>query len=198
MAIYDLANENTGDDFGITQINLKQCASALGIAKAVGQIAAKGENTYDVPYTIVVQNYGSDPQPVRNIQVVDNLETVFARAVSFSVVGLSSSQFTVNPAYNGRNDTHLLTGDNTLASGARATIELVVRVRIGPNVADKGPYNNSATVTGLSGNVQIEDDSVNGEISDIDGDGDPKDPSEGSSTPVVIGGVVFVPIAAKR
>lgn len=198
LAIYDLANNNIGDDFAITQINLKQCASALGVAKSVGQLTKQADEVYDIPYTITVQNYGVDPAPVQNIQLTDDLQAAFARARSFSVVGLSSDRFSVNSAYNGRDDIQLLAAGNSIASGEKAAIQLVVRVQIGTSLADKGPYTNTAKVAGISGNVQIEDDSADGSIADVDGDGDPKDPSEDRPTPVVIGGVVYLPIANRR
>ncbi len=64
----------------------------------------------------------------------------------------------MNPAYDGRGSTNLLTGGDTLAAGATATIRLTVNLQFVPGRR----YTNQVLGTGLVGAAPVSDLSQNG------------------------------------
>jgi LPXTG-site transpeptidase (sortase) family protein len=109
---------------------------------------------------------------------------------------VTSTDFVVNPGYDGSIDTDLLTGSDSLPVAGSGSIRLVVQVI----PASAGPFNNSATVTGLSPlSVPVTDDSQEGIDPDNtpggpagnNGDGDPTNNTE--PTDVSFGPNLFDP-----
>jgi hypothetical protein len=195
LEIYDLANSIRGDDFGMTQINLKQCVTGIGAAKAATAVTENGDGTFTIEYLLTLRNLGVDPLPLQEVQIVDDLAAAFAGAQSFSVAGLTSSGLTVNAGFNGVSDKNLLTGDDTLTAGTTATVTLRVQVRPTPGLSGRGPFLNTASVTARAGGVLVQDDSAPGLDPDPDGDGDPRSPAEELPTPVQLGpGDLFLPL----
>lgn len=164
-------NGNPGDDSDPTPVAFFE-APQLGVAKALAAAPVNnGDGSYTVSYTLTVVNSGDVNLTALNLS--DDLSNTFAGAESFSVQSLSSAMLTVNSAYDGAATVDLLTGTDTLAAGATATVELAVQVIPG---ASLGPYNNLATGTGMSpANVVVTDQSVDGTDPDPDNNGDPGD-----------------------
>ena len=87
------------------------------------------------------------------------------------VDSVTSSDFTVNPGYDGNVDTALLTGTDTLGTATTGTVAVTTTVTPG---ASPGPYNNTATAGGVSpGGAPLSDDSTDGTDPDPDSDGNP-------------------------
>lgn len=186
LQIDSLTNSTFGDDFAMTQINLKQCVSGIGVAKYVfPPVAAtrNGEEGFQLEYWITFRNLGANP--VADIQAVDDLATVFASAEAWEVISLSSMSesgfavFNVNPSFDGQHDLELLAANQSLAPGQRARLRLVVWVQPPP-----GPvvFRNVVNLVARSGNVTVTDVSMPGFDPDPNHNGDPKEEDEIGAT----------------
>lgn len=155
-------NPTYGDDFGMVGVNLRQCASALGLAKSAEEPVRKSDGSYEVSYTLMARNYGDSL--ITNLQVVDVLTQTFSTAASFDVIAKSTSpNVTLNPSFTGISpNTLLLAGTDTLDPGETATITFTVHVTPGKSLQGRGPFRNSAIVSGNAGTVRVEDDSFPG------------------------------------
>jgi uncharacterized repeat protein (TIGR01451 family) len=185
LEIIDTANNVIGDDFGFTATGLIQCISNIGVAKSAGTPVNNGDGTFTVPYTVTVKNYGEDP--ITNVQLEENLVPTFANATDFTVSNVQSPTLVVNPNFNGKNNINLLQPNtNTLAPGASDTVTFDVRVTPGTGPQGFGPFLNTVTVTGKSGNEDVSDTSNDGVEPDPDGDGNPNEPDNNQPTPVIL------------
>lgn len=189
LQIDSLTNDTFGDDFAMTQINLKQCVSGVGVAKYAFPPVAEtrnGEEGFRLEYWITFRNLGANP--VTNLQAVDDLTTVFADAEAWEFVSLSAvheSGLAVlhpNPAFDGRGHRDLLAANQSLAPGQRARLRLVVWVQPPP-----GPivFRNVVDLVARSGNVTVTDISMPGLDPDPNGNGDPKEDGEIGATVTV-------------
>ncbi len=170
-------NGNPGDDSTPTGVSVSELPQ-IGVAKAivVGP-TNNGNGTYALTYRVLVVNTGDGP--VHGVQLADNLAAAFANATGFSVDSVTGSGLTVNTLYNGTTNTNLLTGANTLATGASGSVDLQVTVTPGANL---GPYDNSATGSATSaGGAALADASTSGSNPDTNGNGDPSDDSTPTS-----------------
>jgi hypothetical protein len=197
LEIYDLAGDQVGDDFAMTQVTLKQCVSGLGVAKDVEPAVNNGDGTYDIEYQITLRNYGVDPAPMTELQVSDDLSQTFAAAAGFSVVRLESATLAVNPSFNGVSDKRLLAGTSELGSQQTATITLVVRVAPGEGPGGEGPFSNSVTASAKVGGIEVTDRSTPGVNPDPDLSGDPKEEGENEPTPVSLKQLLFLTLLAR-
>lgn len=188
-----------GDDFGITAINLRPCADAIGIAKRAAAPVRNSDGTFDVTYSMNLVNYGAATStPATNLQVTDDLGAAFANARSFSIRSLTSTpNITLNPNYDGRVNLNMLSGADTFDPGETATITLTVRVTPGGGFGGLGPFLNTAVVTAIAQGIPIEDDSGPGAQPDLDGNGNPKGPGEDEPTAVSFGARVGLPLLRK-
>jgi hypothetical protein len=186
LTIDSLTNNTFGDDFAMTQINLKQCVSGVGVAKFVFPPEAATYNSVEgfrLEYWITIRNLGADP--VTNLVAIDDLTTVFAAAEDWDVLELSAinesgfTVLTVNPAFDGSSDRNLLAANQSLGPGQSARIRLVVWVKPpdGPTV-----FTNSVQLSALSGNVVVTDLSMPGLNPDPNGNGNPKEDGEIGAT----------------
>lgn len=159
----------------------------MGVSKRVaGSPAEITPGVWDVTFEILVRNYGN--VTLSSIQVTDDLSAVFPPESPFAVQSLTSDDFTVNSAYDGRTDANLLDGTDSLAFGEQGSITLVVRV----TPADGGPFNNTAAASAISTSESpVSDTSHNGANPDPDYDGDPTDNND--PTPVDFGADLFDP-----
>lgn len=85
-----------------------------------------GGGKRQVVYKIGVTNQGD--VALSNVQTTLNLATAFAASNGFRVLCMNSGSLNVNTAFNGKSDTNLLAGGNTLAVGETKFIELVLEV----------------------------------------------------------------------
>ena len=168
----------------------------IGLAKAARSISGNQSTSTDPVYQVLfemkVENSGD--VPLNNVQVIDDLTTVFTASEikSFSITTGpdidTTSDLQENTNYNGDGDINLLTGVKTLNPGENAIVSFTVEVTyntIDPNAvaaSEFGIFNNQGTASGStpSGTV-VTDESHDGGIPDPEGDG----PSDNSDpTPV--------------
>ncbi|MFK8017821.1 MAG: hypothetical protein AB8G17_20525, partial [Gammaproteobacteria bacterium] len=160
-------NGDPTDDTTPTPVSFTETPQ-IGTAKTVTAPVNNGDGTYDVTYTVLIENTGD--VPLDDVQATDSLVTTFSGA-SFTVAAPTSADFAVNGGFNGNADTALLAGTDTLAGGASGTVSFVVTVTPGSNL---GPYNNAATASGTSpAGTPVNDLSQNGTDVDPDGNGNP-------------------------
>lgn len=184
-------NVYASDDFAMTGVNLRQCVSALGVALASMLPIDNHNGTYDIPFVVSLKNYGVDPLPLSNVQVIADLASAFQGVQSFQVVSISSQTMTVNPGFNGSTDKRLLSVGNALNSKATAEIRFTVRVTPGSGPGAYGPFNPQVGASADAGvdagaPIQVIDVSVPGLDPDPNGDQDTKDPNEDTPTPVYL------------
>ena len=198
LEIYDLASSIEGDDFGMTQIMLKQCISGLGLAKWVGIPVNNKNSTYDIEYILTVRNLSADALPLTNLQLRDNLASTFANAGSFQVISIQSDNLTVNPGFNGTSDINLLTGIDSLPSRVDRRVRFKVRLTAGTSEQGKGPFFNTAAASASAATIEVTDNSGPGLDPDPNGNGDPREGGEDKPTAVFLESVViYLPLARR-
>ncbi len=146
--------------------------SRIGLSKEIIDVQRMEPGaSYDVTFLMLAENLGNIR--IHEIQVISDLATAFAEAASFEVVMVDSSDFAVNPAFDGQGDPNMLTGMDSLDPAESGEIMLVINVVPAGNV---GPYECSAIVEGLSdADTPVSDVSQDGGDPDPDGDGDPSE-----------------------
>lgn len=145
----------------------------IGVAKEAVSVERAGDDpsVFLVLYRFRVENFSV--VPVNELQLVEDLATTYAPAVSFSIDAVTSSDFTVNPSYDGVGDVNLLAAGNVLAPLGTGTVDLIVRVDPG---SFGGPYENSVTATGTTpGDHPVIDISDDGDDPDENGNENPTD-----------------------
>jgi len=139
--------------------------AVIGIAKrVVGTPVKISPGTWDVTFEFLVKNYGAGD--LSALQVTDNLILTFPTPTTFTVLSVSSAEFTVNWSsptspgdYNGMGNNNLLTGIDTLAVGGQGKITVIVRVV----PASAGPFYNTAVASGQPPTgPRVSDDSSDG------------------------------------
>lgn len=166
---------------------------SIGVAKQVTSVSQVNAAVYEVVYEILVQNYGN--VTLNDIQVTDDLTATFGTS-SFSVEDLTSTDFTVNPAYNGDADQSLLAGTDSLDVDSSGKITLTVRVE----PVSTGPFENTAIGSGVTAaETKVTDESADGTDPDntadcadcVNGNGNPTDNTK--PTPVSFEPTLFDP-----
>jgi LPXTG-site transpeptidase (sortase) family protein len=160
----------------------------IGIAKQITPDPVKvTPGTWDVTYSILVKNFGN--VVLNKVQVTDDLTTVFPSPTTYVVQSITSTDLTVDTAYDGTTKTNLLTGTDSLAIGGSGTITVVVRVV----PASSGPFNNTAVANAESsdGGKTTTDQSQVGSNPDPDDDGNPANNND--PTPTSFGDHPFDP-----
>lgn len=99
-----------------------------------GKRVADEEGSFVVTYEFEVRNTGK--VDVGNLKITKDFGRTFADAESFAVVSVTGD-LSINPEFDGRAVTQLLTGDDTLAAKSRAKV--LVEVKLSPGV-NLGPY----------------------------------------------------------
>jgi gliding motility-associated-like protein/uncharacterized repeat protein (TIGR01451 family) len=142
----------------------------LVIAKSASEEFYQHDGSYLVTYTMKLANMGD--VPLRNVQVPDDLKTVFPAPTEFSVEGTvqASGQLLAAIAYNGTSSINLLAPGSTLGVGQEETISFKVRIR--PN-RFFGPFSNQVTATATANGLPITAKSSNGISPDQNSDGAP-------------------------
>jgi gliding motility-associated-like protein/uncharacterized repeat protein (TIGR01451 family) len=157
----------------------------LGVAKAAGTPLLKADGSYDIQYTVTLENLGNEA--LSSISVTDNLANAFPMPATYTMVGAVSATGSLlsNTAFNGTGETNLLLAGSTLSNGATQTVTYTVNVQLnGSNV----PFYNSATGTaqGNGSGDTYTDISTNGFEADPNGNGNPSDPGEDQPTGVAL------------
>ena len=111
--------------------------SPLEVIKTVTSVVDNGGGSYTVTYDVTMTNDG--PSPLDNVQITDDLNAAFGVG-NHTVTNITSTDFTVDPTYNGNTVQTLLAGTDTLAAMSSGTVTVTV------DVTDTGgsPYNNLA------------------------------------------------------
>jgi uncharacterized repeat protein (TIGR01451 family) len=172
--------------------DLTSVISGVGAAKSLSSAIPTGTTgVYDLKYDVTVTNFGNVPDS--NVQVTDNLATVFGASnisnVSLSWVGTAPSGMSLNPSYNGNSNTNLLTtATNVLPNYPVANNSFTIRISV--RVAGIVPgtvYNNNAvaTATGYR-SVALRDVSTNGTDPDLNTNDKPDDAGESQPTPFIV------------
>jgi uncharacterized repeat protein (TIGR01451 family) len=153
------------DDADPAEVPVGNGSAVLGVAKAAQVLNVTGGGGYgdggssgtaSLAYVIVVRNYSA--QTVNNLQVTESLSTAFGSGNNWSVSSVTAPALALNPGFDGRNDTALLAGSDSLAPGATATIRIVLSVQFSAGAV----YSNQVTGSGLVGVVPVSDLSHNG------------------------------------
>ena len=156
----------------------------LGVSKNLAGLINNGDGSWNVSYEFIVRNYGN--VDLNSIRVLDTLTLTFPAPCEVDVVSLSSSNFSIDPSFDGINNFNLLlegpsqNTTNTLDVGEEKNIFLTLRVEQCDN---PGPFLNQVTGFGRDPfGDSLEDRSVNGTDPDPDGDSNPN--NNASPTPV--------------
>jgi hypothetical protein len=167
----DPNNDGNPEEMVPTPIDFEEDAR-IGVAKRVSDGPINnGDGSYDLTFEIRVENFGD--VGLGDLQVTEDLAGTFANADDFEVLILESEEFTVNTAFDGDNDTDLLTGIDTLEAGNDGAIYLTVRVVPGDVLTG---YENTVVATGTPPTgTAISDTSTDGSDPDPNNDGNPEE-----------------------
>jgi LPXTG-site transpeptidase (sortase) family protein len=158
----------------------------LGLAKRVDSMTETSTGTYQISYEFLVKNYGA--QDLDNLQITDDLNSIFTAPTTYSVISLSTTDFTVNNSFDGNADSNLLVGTETLTAGSTGTVQLVIEVI----PYEAGPFDNVAIATATHSVLgSLSDNSHDGADPDGNSNGTPTDDSD--PTPVSFGPNLFDP-----
>jgi uncharacterized repeat protein (TIGR01451 family) len=173
----------------------------LGIAKAASTPVNNGDGTYNVTYTVVLENYGDTP--LNTVGAQDVLANTFPTGTTYSIVTEPTTAVVTNGAtatadsnWDGTLNTYVINNTGTLpvsnpaAAATTSTITTTFTVKIKPPAGSQ-TYNNVATAgalgsTGNASGVVTTDSSQNGTKPDPAGNGNPG--AENVPTPVTIVG----------
>ncbi len=104
---------------------------SVGLAKIVLDTTKKANGSYDITYQLLVKNNGS--LTLNNVVVRDTLSKVFKAPATFTVVAApsknTSSQLTLNSAFNGTTDTRLTLTGSSIAIGKTDTLKFTINVQ---------------------------------------------------------------------
>ncbi len=143
----------------------------IGIAKRLVSIVRDTVDPLAFTVTFAVRLVNMGNVPLSNVNATAHFAAVFTAPASFTVVSLTSGDFTVDPAFDGVGATDLLAAGNALAIGQAGEITVVLHVVSGGKV---GPYTCSSTARGTSpAGAPVTDVSQNGDDPDPDHDGNP-------------------------
>ena len=119
----------------------------LTAAKETVSTTVTDERTVELTYRVHAGNAGN--VEIRNLQITDDLQDTFA-GLSFEVTTISSTDFAVNSNFDGRVDTNLLAGSDTLAIGAIGSVEFTVIVDTATLTEGEVTFDNIAFASGNS------------------------------------------------
>jgi hypothetical protein len=170
----DPGQDGTPDEMSDTPISFTE-EGVLGLAKQVSAGPVNnGDGTYTLTFEFRLENTGN--VDLSDIQIQDDLDAVFgANNCDYSIDGLSSAAFTVNPAYDGSTNINLLSGTDVLKSWQSGAVYLTITA--GP--CDMlGTFENTAEASGTTpAGDPVTDTSQEGPEPDPNGNG-PGDNSE--------------------
>lgn len=161
-----------------TQVGPLTPKAQIGLAQQLTQTSLLADGSTLLRFEFTLKNLGN--VQLSKLSLTHALAAAFPGACALQVTGLSSASLSVNPAFNGKNNTQLLADNNELPMGTQASVQLSVRISGCGNLT--GNLSATATATGIS-NAQTSDVSHNGANPDPDGDGDPTEAGENEMTP---------------
>ncbi len=169
---------NESSDNIPTPISFEESPS-IGLAKNLSSVTEISTNNYDVSFEFNVVNLGNIV--LNDLSLKDDLESVFSGLnVDYYIKNISSSDFTINNGYNGKDDIELLASGNTLQKESIGTIYITINVN---NITSNISVFNSAVVMAKSpALVDVEDISQNGK--DVDPDQNKNANDNSDPTPV--------------
>lgn len=149
-------------------------ATPIGIAKSIVDTVYIIDGSYQISYTVIVKNYGSDT--LRNIQMSNSLSNVFADSTDFVLVGnpvlTSSGNLKLNAAFVGVADVNFLEADSSsLAPGKSDT--LIFKIKVRNNSSNSVTYQNTIFGSAIYNSGIVTDVSNEGLNPDSDGDNNP-------------------------
>lgn len=170
---------------------------SVGVTKQLLNTVKINDNTADLTYEIYVRNLGN--VALNNINVTDNLSAVFGAGnvsnitVAF-VPGDNEANLSLNPLYDGSNDSDLLIPGQNLANQTSVNTDYFFKLRLSFRVTNLNPdevYLNSAigsATIGSSGTlsfIDVSDSSNNGpqDVVDPNNNGNAGEPGENIPTP---------------
>jgi gliding motility-associated-like protein len=163
--------------------------TAVGLAKEAGTVQLESAGIFEIPFNFTLQNLGTIPLP--NVQVTENLLAAFPAPVTVLSVTLTTDNpavLTLNPAFDGKTNNQLLTGNNALPVGTNF-YKIRLRVRVNLNGSGKVNFSNAATATSAltpGGAAVVSDVSNNGVVPDPNTNGDPNESGENAPTPFIL------------
>jgi gliding motility-associated-like protein len=166
---------------------------AIGLAKAATSIVKLYDGSFNITYSILVQNLGNDF--LSNVQVSDDLAATFPAPTTFNIVvpPYATGTLTANSTFDGVSDLYLLNSSaSTLNIGNSDSIKFTVHVILKGGTIT---FYNTATgdATGTDG-YYVSDISNDGYIPDPNGNGNAGDTLENKPTPVNLTYIpVFIP-----
>lgn len=169
-----------GYRFPSNSFEIPFCASTLGAAKEVQNVAetAPGSKIFDVTYRISIENFALSPS--ENIQVMENIQGGLPVGATAELIGSPSIVFGslsggINPAFDGITVRQLLPGNGSLPGTTADAIDIVVRIDM--NAALQDGYFNQVIITSKNG---VTNDGVNGPFNgqDFSHSGNNPDPND--------------------
>ncbi|HOY18426.1 MAG TPA: SdrD B-like domain-containing protein, partial [Haliscomenobacter sp.] len=176
-----VANEVNENDPTVIILNSN---SQIGLAKRTVKTELLPNGAAMVTFEFNLENMGN--VNLTNAQIIDNLAAAFPSTCVPTVMGITSDDFIVNPAYNGLSDLNLLQPNaNVIPPGDKGAVLLTVMVS---NCGDdQTGFLNSATGSGLAPNgTTVTDISENGSNPDPNGNNNAGEVGENDPTPVTI------------
>ena len=135
---------------------MAKAVQVLGINEGSGYGDGGTPGTGQIAYLIVLHNYGT--QAVANLQVVEDLVATFGTGPTWSIVNISAPTLSLNPGYDGRGNTQMLAGTDSLAAGSTRIIRITLNVQFVPGQV----YVNQVVGSGLIGGTPVSDLSQEG------------------------------------
>jgi len=145
----------------------------IGIAKRLVSVERDPAmlGAYNVVFEVRLVNLGN--VPLTNVNATGNFAAVFPAPITFTVTSLTSTDFTVNPAFNGSGNNDFLAAGNTLDVAEAGVLQVTLHVVANGN---HGPFTCSSTARGTAPDGStVTDVSQNGGNPDPDSDGDAGD-----------------------
>jgi len=182
-----------GFRFPSNPFDIPFCPSTLGAAKEVVNVeeTSAGSRIFDISYRIYIENLNESA--ALNIQVLENIEGGLPAGATAELIGGPSLVFgalsgSINPTFDGTDDSRLLPGNGSLPGEAGDAIDLTIRIDM--NEAEQDGYFDQVTVTsknegtnnGLNGPFNGQDFSDEGNETDTNGNGEPNEEGENDPT----------------
>ncbi|MCA6453979.1 MAG: gliding motility-associated C-terminal domain-containing protein, partial [Chitinophagaceae bacterium] len=143
---------------------------SIGLALKTGTPVMQADSSYNVELSYVVGNYGN--VNLRSVALYQNLLRSIAAPDVFKVLSVSTptGSLVVNPAYDGRIDTNLLSSVSTLPFDRQGEVKMLINIK--PN-SYSSIYKLQAKASGFSAETQsaVSDLSTDGTNPDPNGDG---------------------------